>query len=249
MLHMRMIPMNCVYWKHLVESRFYGEIGTPIFGSMCVRYAVWTVTYITIHRVPTVLVTPPQSLWAAFACCILWSVVLRMDAKSMYTVNVFIPCSSHTSMCSYMCRVWNLCVNTSQEPWVCLYTIYLWHTTLCILTSLQLPRAMTTGSRAIHIDSISQSKMYGFIREFNNNLSFMTFGEVISELNNEYSLVWLEMLRDTVTAVSGNGHSTDCTSWRPLMFVGDECLFGCNTLRPGQDGRNFGRRYFQIQIL
>ena len=28
----RTIPLNCVCWKHLVESRFYGEICTPILA-------------------------------------------------------------------------------------------------------------------------------------------------------------------------------------------------------------------------
>ena len=49
-----MATLNCVYLNHLVESRFNGEINMSIFGSSGVRHVVWSVTYVTVPRVPTV---------------------------------------------------------------------------------------------------------------------------------------------------------------------------------------------------
>ena len=50
----RMATLNCVYLNHLVESRFNGEINMSNFGSLGVRHVVWSVTYVTVPRVPTV---------------------------------------------------------------------------------------------------------------------------------------------------------------------------------------------------
>ena len=49
-----MAILNCVYLNHLVESRFNGEIDMSIFGSLGFRHVVWSVTYVTVPRVPTV---------------------------------------------------------------------------------------------------------------------------------------------------------------------------------------------------
>ena len=90
----RMATLNCVYLNHLVESRFDGEIDVFIFGSLGVRHVVWTVTYVTVHRVPTVLLS------------LTWTKLLKKNVQLSVIRDVMTLicryCDDNTMRCRYI---------------------------------------------------------------------------------------------------------------------------------------------------